>query len=296
MAVASPSAVVARRRAPLPIYAFHAIQERIRPSNWRRKLARLVAITRPKAGCAARPDDIAALEVDGFAMLDGLVDADWVAAVRADLEQRLCQDRWRKLLGQFRHDAIPDETHVADINDVVDIPRVLAIANDPRVIGAVGAYLGCQPTIDSIKAWWSLPGHDDAENEQFYHRDNDSIRFVKLFIYLSDVEEDCGPHIFMRGTHTANGCSERRRYQDAQIENHFGSDRVQRFIGPAGTAFLEDTYGLHKGQLPTGRRRLLLQVRYSIIPSIFMSRTRSAAAAHQIQLLGLSPYINRLFC
>jgi hypothetical protein len=262
-----------RRRAPLWVYAFHILQERIRPYRWRRSLAALIAKTRPNVKAKSTHYDLEHLQRDGFAMLDGLIDAAWVDRVRASLEKRLCQDRWRRELGLFRHDAMPVESHVADIDDVVDIPEVLAVANHPRVLGVVGAYLGCQPTIDSIMAWWSLPGHDQAENEQFFHRDNDSIRFLKLFIYLSDVGPDCGPHVYVRGSHAQDGCYERRRYQDKEVERTFGTDKVHIFQGPAGTVFIEDTYGLHKGSLPTGQRRLLLQIRYSTVPSIFMSRS-----------------------
>jgi hypothetical protein len=282
-----------RRRAPLAIYAFHMLQERIRPHRWRQSLAALIAKTRPAVQAAALPTDLAHLHRDGFAMLDGLIDADWVGRVRASLETRLCQDRWRRELGMFRHDAMPAESHVADIDDVVDIPEVLALANHPRVLGVVGAYLGCQPTIDSIMAWWSLPGHDQAENEQFFHRDNDSIRFLKLFIYLSDVGPDCGPHVYVRGSHAQDGCYERRRHQDEEVERTFGSDKVHTFMGPAGTVFIEDTFGLHKGALPTGQRRLLLQIRYSLVSSVFMSRKTSSAATRLVEAQRYSTYVNR---
>lgn len=283
-----------RRRAPLAIYAFHMLQEHIRPHRRHKSQAALVAKTRPAVQAAAEPTDLAHLQRDGFAMLDGLIDADWVARVRASLETRLCQDRWRRELGMFRHDAMPAESHVADIDDVVDIPEVLALANHPRVLGVVGAYLGCQPTIDSIMAWWSLPGHDQAENEQFFHRDNDSIRFLKLFIYLSDVGPDCGPHVYVRGSHAQDGCYERRRHQDEEVERTFGADRVHTFMGPAGTVFIEDTYGLHKGALPTGQRRLLLQIRYTLEPSVFMSRKKSSIAAREIKHHNYSKHSNRL--
>ena len=282
-----------RRRAPLSIYAFHMVQERIRPYRWRQLLAALIAKTRPRAQAQAQPSDLACLQRDGFAMLDGLIDAEWVQRVRASLEARPCKDRWRRELGVFHYSAMPPDSHVADINDVVDVPEVLALANHPRVLGVVAAYLGCQPTVDSIMAWWSLPGHAQAENEQFYHRDNDSIRFLKLFVYLSDVGLDCGPHVFVRGSHAQDGCYERRRHQDDEVERTFGADKVHTFTGPAGTVFIEDTYGLHKGALPTGQRRLLLQIRYSIVSSIFMSRKTSSTATLEIRNRRYSPYINR---
>lgn len=284
-----------RRRAPLGIYAFHLLQERLRPHGWRKRLAHLIAVTRPGVEKGGSGQESAELEKAGFAMLDGLVDAAWVSRVRGLLEARSCQDRWRKHLGKFRFDALPEQTHVADIDDVVDIPEVLALANHPKVLATVGRYFGCMPTIDSIKAWWSLPGHDEAENEQFYHRDNDSIRFLKLFVYLTDVDLESGPHIYVRGSHCSDGCYGRRRYADEEVEQCFGKEKVHVFTGKAGTVFLEDTYGLHKGQLPEKHKRLLLQIRYSVLPTIFMSRHKSSLAAAYVKSNKLSPYANRLF-
>lgn len=285
--------IATRRRAPLWIYAFHMLQERIRPYRWRQSLAALIAKTRPNAKVPAKWDELVDLRRDGFVMLEGLIDVDWVDRVRTSLETRLCRDRWRRELGMFKQDSTPHKTHVADIDDVVDIPEVLALANHPLILGVAGAYLGCQPTIDSIMAWWSLPGHLQAENEQFFHRDNDSIRFLKLFIYLSDVGSDCGPHVFVRGSHAHDGCYERRRYQDAEVESTFGANSIHTFLGVAGTVFMEDTYGLHKGALPTGQRRLLLQIRYSTIPSIFMSRAALKSIKTE-EINGFDKYSNRL--
>jgi hypothetical protein len=279
---------VTRRRAPLYIHALHQVQQRIRRSKWRRRLAAWIAATRPRANHQGEIDDVVALNTDGFTILADLVDHAWVERVRAALEQRQCLDRWRPELGYFVHNEIPPQTHVADINDIIDIPEVLEVANHPRVIGSVSSYFGCMPTIDSIKAWWSLPGHDHAENEQCYHRDNDSIRFLKLFIYLTDVDKDCGPHVFVRHTHNRDGCLERRRYRDEEVETEFGVENIRHFTGPAGTAFLEDTYGVHKGQLPVHGKRLLLQIRYTVVPSIFMSRRRRA------QPETFASYTNRL--
>lgn len=284
-----------RRRAPLAVYAFHAVQEKIRPFRWRQRLARLIATTRPKLNTTEQvAEPLKELQKDGFVFLEGLVDDQWVARVRTQLEERLCQDRWRKELGLFRHGAVPEQTHVADINDVIDIPEVLEIANHPRVLALVASYFGCAPTIDSVKAWWSMPGHDEAENEQYFHRDNDSIRFLKLFIYLTDVDMDSGPHTYVRGSHVGDGCYALRRYRDDEVAAAFGSDRILQMVGEAGTTFIEDTYGIHKGQLPARKRRLLLQVRYSVVPSIFMSRATSAGARKIVDEKGYSIYVNRL--
>ena len=53
---------------------------------------------------------------------------------------------------------------------------------------------------------------------------------------------------------------------------------VREITGRAGDAFMEDTFGLHKGQLPRKGIRLLAQFRYSVTPSIFRSPIVVAAS------------------
>ena len=38
-------------------------------------------------------------------------------------------------------------------------------------------------------------------NAQFFHWDNDFSKFLKLYIYLTDVDEDSGPHIYIPKSH-----------------------------------------------------------------------------------------------
>jgi len=167
--------------------------------------------------------------------------------------------------------AAPENTHVADIPAAPTIPELHEIALDQRLLDMASAYFGCRPYLDSIQAWWSLSGNSEPEEAENYHRDNDSIRFLKFFLYLTDVGPTQGPHKFVRGSHRDGRMLERRRYSDAEVESSLGLDRVMSITGNAGDAFMEDTWGLHKGQMPLESVRLLVQFRYSITPTVFRS-------------------------
>lgn len=74
-------------------------------------------------------------------------------------------------------------------------PHLVDFLNSPAIVDFVEAALGCVPTLYSVNAWWSLPatvlvGH----GMQIFHRDNDDWRFFTLFLYLTDVDDDAGPH------------------------------------------------------------------------------------------------------
>ncbi|TXH04023.1 MAG: hypothetical protein E6R07_08750 [Nevskiaceae bacterium] len=266
--------VVHRKRAPLWVHIFHRIQERIRRPKVRAALNRAICAFLPRQLTRLNEGQkrmLQSLRQDGYCLLPSVVSTSWIHNITAQIVNMPCIDPWRKQAGTFHLDHAPNETHVAQILDIVKIPAVYGLANHPEILDVVGHYLGCEPTIDSIQAWWSLPGHESPEEAENFHRDNDSIRFVKLFLYLTDVDNASGPHAFVRGSHKTNELLARSRHDDAQVLKTVGAERIVRFTGPRGLAFLEDTYGLHKGQLPLTGRRLLLQVRYSTLPTVFLS-------------------------
>lgn len=259
-----------RHRAPVWVFILHEIQQRIRSTNIRNKISKLICKFKKSNKTPALFSE--ALHRDGFMMIGNILSIDEMHSLIKQLKGANCTDRARKSLGEFKISDVPKDTHVADINNVVDIPEAIKLANNEYVLSLVKSYLGAEPIIDNIKAWWSLPGFDEAENEQFYHRDNDSIKFIKLFMYLTDVDEQSGPHVFIKGSQNSSLFEERRRFSDIEVENAFHETDKITYYGKAGTAFLEDTYGIHKGTLPTNKKRLLIQVRYSLLPTIFVNK------------------------
>ena len=52
--------------------------------------------------------------------------------------------------------------------------------------------------------WWSSKSNfNDPKSAQEFHFDLDSIKWLKFFIYLTDVEANTGPHIYVKGTHNS---------------------------------------------------------------------------------------------
>ncbi|MDB5445601.1 MAG: hypothetical protein JWQ97_918, partial [Phenylobacterium sp.] len=84
---------------------------------------------------------------------------------------------------------------------VLNCPDVMELVNSPAVMQIVAAYLGCKPTLSSLGVRWSFPTSGAGARFQTFHRDVDDWRFLKLFVYLTDVCEDSGPHCYVRTSH-----------------------------------------------------------------------------------------------
>lgn len=272
--------------------ARHLALLRIRPPAARRQASRFIAKTLPRP-IAAGPEALARaadLDRDGFVMLSGLFEQDKLVRLRRALETHKVTDGWRPHLGTFDLADAPAESNNVHIKDVESIPEAVEIANDPRLLEIVSAYLGCKPTVDDVIAWWSLPGRTNPFEEQFYHRDQDSIRFLKFFLHLTDVGDEDGPHVFVRGSHRSNTLlASGKRFSDEQVAAAVAKEDVVRFTGPVGTCFLEDTYGIHKGEKPGEGMRLMFQVRYTMLPSMFATPGKKKGRVE-----AYDPYVNRL--
>ncbi|MFZ5507783.1 MAG: phytanoyl-CoA dioxygenase family protein [Pseudomonadota bacterium] len=151
-----------------------------------------------------------------------------------------------------------------------DVQGLLA---DPTLIAIAQEYLGCLPRADVLSMWWHTNFHSqpDSEAAQLYHFDMDRIRWLKVFIYLTDVGPADGAHSFIQGSHRTGAISPELlskgyvRLSDEEVIRHFGEGNRVDFCAPRGTVIVEDTRGLHKGNVvqPHGHSRLMLQMQFS---------------------------------
>lgn len=127
-------------------------------------------------------------------------------------------------------------------------------------------YLGAEPRLHNVQAWWSFPPPEGEKPHNYgFHYDIDSFKFLKFFIYLTDVTMEHGPHVIIAKTHKKKTWVEKmnRRMTDEQVEKHFDSSDINIMLGNAGEGFFEDTFSYHKGLTPK-KPRLIFQVEYSL--------------------------------
>jgi hypothetical protein len=205
-------------------------------------------------------------------------------------EQPLLNPRGQEL----RRNAIPEGTRFAHyrLRTVLTCPNVLDVANHSSILGVVTRYLGCKPTISQIGLRWTFPCTTGAHDfTQELHRDYDDWKSVKLFVYLTDVDATSGPHVFVATSHRTSGrfrCSSYYALRDVEAE--YGREQIVSVTARRGSGFFADTFGIHKGELPSSGPRLLLGIQYSLLPNYSL-------VYHPMSLPAptpYDPYINRL--
>lgn len=158
------------------------------------------------------------------------------------------QPRWSGHVKRRGTPAGPDDaTTCWSMADVLAAPHLLEFALAHT--WEAGTYLGRAPRMYSVNAFETRPAAGALNPDiQEFHRDRDDVRFLALFVYLTDVlTPEQGAHEFQRGTHTGAGSGE-----------------VEVLCGVAGTAFLADTSGLHRGLRPSTGPRVLAWARWGV--------------------------------
>lgn len=278
-------------------------QRRVQDLSERRRLADTAAARLPRADdlIDAGGDEGAAVGEElasrGRADLPELVSAEQVRAIKSYFADLPAHDPYRPELGTYRAPCeVPSQTHVSHYRDedIVRCPHLIELANHPRVLAPVARWLGGRPTIAALRLWWSTPSGDGTpEHAELFHRDVDDLRFVKLFVYLTDVTADTGPHVFVDGSHRVDRLTKIQRYEDEEVAAAFGSENIVQLEGRAGTSFLENTYGMHRGVPPVTGPRLIFQPLYALQPLTYGPRRPIISAAEIAG--GLDPYVNRVF-
>lgn len=155
--------------------------------------------------------------------------------------------------------------------DIVNSVIVQQIMGDASFVAVAQSYLQCKPILDFVCLWWNtnFSKEPDKDAAQFWHFDMDRIKWVKYFVYLTDVGQDNGPHLFVAGSHRTKGIPSSllsrgySRLTDADVEAVYSQDEIIEFAAPRGTVIAEDTRGLHKGKNVENGDRLVLQLQFS---------------------------------
>ncbi len=176
---------------------------------------------------------------------------------------------------------------------VQDCPAVMRIQSDPLLHAVAKDYLGSRATVISTRLWWSFPAPAERQpgqppSREMLHFDLDDWRMLKYFFYITPVDAESGPHLYMRGTHENHVLKHQLsltvgRPMD-EVVSTYGAHRLVRLCGAAGSGFAEDPFGYHAGSLARITPRLMLEIGFGITPPnrrrFFGERVLSGSTTH----------------
>jgi len=152
-------------------------------------------------------------------------------------------------------------------NDLMSSDVVQRIVTEEILLKIAQQFLKSNPILDLVSMWRSTSINKDANAKiaQLYHYDMDRLKFLKFFIYLSDVDTDNGPHCYVKGSNSkiSIDLASDGRYTDEEIEKIYGKENMLELCAEKGTLMVVDTSGIHKGKLLNKNDRLIFQIEFT---------------------------------
>ncbi|NKB20038.1 MAG: hypothetical protein GKS01_05770 [Alphaproteobacteria bacterium] len=183
------------------------------------------------------------IQKTGFAPADQLVDQHILKKLQQNANERLAsfhqaaatptstrKDFWRMIL-------TPE--------DLRESSPVVQYAMTPDILELVTAYLGSIPYLSRLELVVSQPSEKDRwKVSQLWHKDFNDARMVKLFTYLSDVEnEQQGPFTFLPADkHDPKVSMFPIHKPDSLLSQNRDLTKKRMILGAKGTSFLIDTH------------------------------------------------------
>jgi ectoine hydroxylase-related dioxygenase (phytanoyl-CoA dioxygenase family) len=222
------------------------------------------ACDRPASWRAADVGALASeLATNGIVVLPSLLDAGQLRDMQLAFATRLRGLRWNNFEGYQK-----TERYRHIVEDVLQLDQgFVDLALHPLVKQILAQYLGTNYELTEAKGWKSLPTkrdfhgwHGDAWYDQTAAPEIQ--REVKLAFYLTDVRS--GAFNFIKGSHQQQHPRPVKNFEVSDFE----AARFAELTGPAGTAFLFDTSGIHRQGVP------MLEPRQAIFYNYHDSRVR----------------------
>ncbi|MFC3050558.1 phytanoyl-CoA dioxygenase family protein [Kordiimonas pumila] len=219
------------------------------------------------------------------------------------------------------------------LDDILAAPHLLELANNPVVISGVQKlFRNCPPVLTLMSLWWAFPVVDKPVLYlgQNFHRDADGFHNAALFTYLTDVDDEAGPHQYIEGSASRDALAETLvgrlpivvedgRHKGSVIEavdfffqdhgddlnavyENYLADHIKTVKLSAGHGFITDTFGLHRGAAPTKTPRLIFTARYGTLDNVNADHRKSQyfepwpwkKIAHRLPENFKTRYVNRL--
>ena len=151
--------------------------------------------------------------------------------------------------------------------------EISQLATDPKLQEIASKYIGQQAIYTGASLFWTFPiqgASEDFDQQQFkyFHYDVDDLAGLRFCFYLSEVDDESGPHLCIRGSHLKKSLLHvlnffSRIQSEENLSKLYPREQFATIKGDSGYGFIEDTFCFHRGIAPKSKPRLFLQLHFA---------------------------------
>lgn len=212
--------------------------------------------------------------------------------VQGDIAQRRAKEEKRAKKGKKREKGLGKGDYIMRLLGK-DVPPLgaddpwLRLGIDDRVLDVVNSYFGLWSKLTYVDLWYTPPAAPgvDRVSSQRWHRDYNDELLVKVFVYLTDVDETTGPLEYVPGSVLGGEYEKDWPWKPVSNDLYPPQDEFAQRIpesaqialtGPEGSMAFCNTGGFHRGGYATGDRpRVMAVYNYSSPASLAALTSRN---------------------
>lgn len=151
------------------------------------------------------------------------------------------------------------EKMIALRDPLLHIPELLGVAFHESILRFAANFLGCIPPLYRVTVVRDFP-HNRPLHSSNFHKDNDESDSLQIFIYLIDIDDFCGPLVYVPGSnrYDIRSCRPRLsrdlgidandgRLSDEEVERAYPRATWVALHTPRGSIAAIHGNGIHKG-------------------------------------------------
>ena len=172
-------------------------------------------------------------------------------------------------------------------NPLVQLDEIFMLLDNEQLLSALECYFGCIPKLTNVNVRRSFVNTLTDMETNFYHCDENSYKFLKVFIYLNDVNLEGGPFTFAIGSHKNKIFlyQSKYHYTDSEINNVYTKNKIFHATADLGDIILGNTRGFHKGTKVKNKERTMITLNFGIHPDYFHFKNKLCYNKHNTEKL-----------
>lgn len=207
-----------------------------------------------------------------------------------------------------------------DTATVLNCPKIKDTLLEISKNKSIAAYLKCKPRLYSCNTFWTFP-KDEKLHTHSWHRDLDDFKFLSVFIFWTETNEQHGHINFIKGSHNhidhkkllssskniwishsknnlytnypSNKLRDKFYRINKDVPNGYGFDSLYETIfwnnivklhGDPGTYIICDTFGLHRGSTVI-KPRLVTWFRFGLYENLAWHYDKNVVSKDHTRLI-----------
>lgn len=211
----------------------------------------------------------------GYVVIKDFFDVEMLNELNEETQNYIKNGKYQKDMagsGVGAEDEIRDTCLWTTIDQpLYNVNSLFDIAFHDDLITLSAHYFGCLPYFGTLNLRKSFVNGLKEDHTQIYHQDPNSPNFIKMFMYLNDVDEKGGPFCIVEGSHRIkfDGCYDKYRWSTEEINSIYGEDKVKYLTANVGDLIIANTTAFHRGTKPYSSDRTMITLDWVIHPEFF---------------------------